>query len=147
MAIPTRTYRELSRLETFDERYEFLRTSSKVGRATFGFERYLNQRFYTSREWRLTRTHVIARDLGNDLGIEGRPVLDRIIIHHMNPMSPEEIVEGDYDIINPEFLITTSHRTHNAIHYGDQSSMPSEYKPRQRGDTDLWPKIQRHSYD
>lgn len=139
----TRTYSELARLSTLTDRFEYLQTFSKVGEETFGFERYLNQRFYTSREWRLVRQHVIARDNGEDLGVKGYPIHSRIIIHHMNPMSPEDILANGYDILDPEFLISTSHETHNAIHYGDQSLLPQEYVPRRKGDTDLWSRITR----
>lgn len=133
-----RTYRELSRLQTFDERFEYLKLKSYVGRDTFGFDRYLNQRFYTSREWRNIRQHVIARDLGCDLGIEGYEIFDKIIIHHMNPIDPDDITHGNPDIINPEFLITTTHQTHNAIHYGDPTQIPHQFVERRPGDTKLW---------
>lgn len=132
-----RTYTELSRLETHLERYEYLRTGSRVGESTFGYERYINQRFYRSAEWKRIRTHVIARDLGNDLGVDGYGIHDRIIIHHMNPMTPDDIIDFNEDILNPEFLISTSHGTHNAIHYGDKSLIP-RYTPRFSGDTSLW---------
>lgn len=134
----TRTYSELIRLDSFEERYKYLRLQGRVGEITFGHERYLNQNFYRSHEWKQVRQHVIARDLGNDLGIDGYPIHDRIIIHHMNPMVSEDIIHGDADIIDPEFLITTSHNTHNAIHYGDESLLPKEYVPRRTGDTSLW---------
>lgn len=143
MATRIRTYRELSQLQTFEDRYDYLRIGGRVAEATFGFERYLNQRFYSSREWKNSRNIVIARDLGNDLGIQDREIHDRIIIHHMNPMTPDDIVRAGIDILDPEFLITTRHDTHNAIHYGDRSLLPQEYIPRQRGDTDLWPRIRR----
>lgn len=133
-----RNYRELSRLETFEERFEYLKLKSYVGRDTFGFDRYLNQRFYRSSEWRHIRQHVIARDLGCDLGIEGYEIYDRIIIHHMNPINPNDIIHGNDDIIDPEFLITTTHSTHNAIHYGDPSQIPHQLVERRPGDTKLW---------
>lgn len=138
-----RTYSELKRIDAFEDRFDYLQLRSRVGAETFGFERYLNQQFYTSREWKLARTHVIARDLGNDLGIEGRDIHDRIIIHHMNPMTPEDILANGIDILDPDFLITTCHNTHNAIHYGDRSLLPAEYVPRRKGDTDLWSRIRR----
>ena len=133
-----RTYKELSRLQTFEERFEYLKLRSYVGRDTFGFDRYLNQQFYRSAEWRNIRQHVIARDLGCDLGIEGYEIYDRIIIHHMNPIDPDDIIHGNDDIINPEFLITTTHLTHNAIHYGDPSRIPHQLVERRPGDTKLW---------
>lgn len=133
-----RTYSELRRIESFEERYDYLQLRGEVGRATFGFERYMNQRFYTSREWKHIRNQVIARDEGLDLGIEGYEIYDRIIIHHMNPMTPDNLKHGDEDILDPEFLVTTTHRTHNAIHYGDRSLLPQIYVERHRGDTKLW---------
>lgn len=133
-----RTYSELRRLETFDDRYDYLQLKGSVGRPTFGFDRYLNQRFYTSREWKDVRNHVIARDLGLDLGVEGYEIYDRIIIHHMNPMTAEHIEHHDESILEPEYLITTTHKTHNAIHYGDRSLLMPVMANRQRGDTRLW---------
>lgn len=133
-----KSFKELSRLQTFEERFDYLRLKGSVGRDTFGFERYLNQRFYRSREWQLVRPHVIARDLGFDLGIEGYDIPDRVIIHHMNPMSPEDIIEFDIDILNPDFLITTSHKTHNDIHYGRSDHSSKHYVERKPGDTKLW---------
>lgn len=112
----------------------------QVGEPTFGFDRYLNQRFYTSREWRQLRHHIIARDSGCDLGVEGYEIFDKIIIHHMNPMMSEDLIHGNDDILNPEYLITTTHRTHNAIHFGDESLLPKEFVERSPGDTLLWPK-------
>lgn len=133
-----KTYRELSRIPSFEERFEYLQLRSSVGQSTFGFERYLNQQFYTSREWRTVRQHVIARDEGMDLGVPGYEIHDRIIIHHMNPMTPDQIEHGSEDILNPEFLITTTHNTHNAIHYGDANLLPKPLVERQPGDTRLW---------
>lgn len=133
-----RTYSELQKLETFEERFDYLALSGVVGEPTFGFDRWLNQRFYTSREWRQKRNLVISRDLGCDLGVEGYDIHHRIIIHHMNPMRARDIVHGDEDILDLEFLITTTHRTHNAIHYGDASQLPKQFTPRHAGDTKLW---------
>lgn len=133
-----RTYTELIRLDSFEDRYEYLRIKGRVGETTFGFERYLNQRFYTSIEWKQVRQHVIARDLGLDLGVEDHPIHDKIIIHHMNPMAPDDILHNDSDILDPEFLICTSHNTHNAIHYGNKDLLPKTYIPRFSGDTNLW---------
>ena len=115
-----RTYSELRRLTDFEERYKYLALRGSVGRSTFGFDRYINQQFYRSTEWRHIRHHVIARDLGCDLGVEGYEIHDRIYIHHMNPMTVNDIAHGEDSILNPEFLISTTHRTHNAIHYGDE---------------------------
>ena len=133
-----RTYSEMSRFETFEDRYEYLKLSGSVGKATFGFDRYINQQFYRSSEWKSVRNHVIARDLGLDLGAEGYEIYDRILIHHMNPMVPDDIEHGDSDILDPEFLISTSHRTHNAIHFGDRSLLVKPLVERNRNDTKRW---------
>ena len=133
-----RTYTELSRLRDFRERFNYLQTYSSVGAATFGFERWLNQAFYTSTLWRHARQEVIARDRGCDLGIEGYEIHDRVIIHHMNPIDVDGITQGDESLIDPEYLITTSHRTHNAIHYGDERLLAKPFVPRRPGDTKLW---------
>lgn len=133
-----RTYRELKRIEGFEERFQYLSLSGRVGRSTFGFDRYLNQRFYTSREWRDLRHHIIVRDNGCDLGVEGYEIHGKLLIHHMNPVTAQDLTEDATDALNPDFLITTTHRTHNAIHYGDESLLPRKYVPRERGDTKLW---------
>lgn len=125
-------------MRSFEDRYRYLAIRGNVGETTFGSERWINQDFYRSREWKQIRFHVIARDEGCDLGAEGYEIHDRIIIHHMNPMLPEDIVHGGDHIIDPEFLITTSHRTHNAIHYGDESQLPGRLVERRPGDTKLW---------
>lgn len=133
-----RTYTELMRLDTFDERFDYLTVHSAVGLATFNYERYLNQRFYTSKEWRLIRNHCIARDRGLDLAVDGYEIHDRITVHHMNPMSVEDVYDYNPDILDPEFLITTTHPTHNAIHYGSSESLPVRIVERRPGDTQLW---------
>lgn len=133
-----RSYLELSRLETFEERFEYLRLRGDVGRQTFGSDRYLNQTFYRSHEWKTIRDHVIARDLGCDLGLQGYEIHEKIMVHHMNPMTSDEIVEGDMDTLDPEFLITTTHITHNAIHYGRDPTSPRIFVERRPGDTSLW---------
>lgn len=133
-----RTYSELRSLGSFLERYQYLRLRGQVGHPTFGSERYLNQRFYTSKQWRDVRNYVIARDLGLDLGCEGYEIYDKIIIHHMNPIVADEIRHGNDDILNPDYLITTTHDTHNAIHYGDESLLRTPLIERHRGDTKLW---------
>ena len=113
-----RTYSELITLPTWEERYNYLKLDGSVGTETFGFDRYLNQDFYRSRLWREIRTHVVVRDMGNDLGVNGMPIQGKIIIHHMNPIRLKDLThENDY-ILNPEYLICVSHRTHNNIHYG-----------------------------
>lgn len=133
-----RTYTELRTFETFEERYDYLRLRSRVGDETFGSERYLNQSFYRSVEWRNIRDHVITRDNGCDLGIRGRDIHDKIIIHHINPMRVEDLIHGSDDILNPEFLISVTHNTHNAIHYGDRSRLVKAYTPRTEYDTVPW---------
>lgn len=138
MVMRIRSYRELRRLETFEERFRYLSLRGEVGQSTFGFDRWINQHFYTSSQWRSIRSHVITRDNACDLGIDGYDIYDRIIIHHMNPMKVEDIVDGDDRILDPEFLITTKHLTHNAIHYGDEKQLLRPFAERKRGDTKLW---------
>lgn len=133
-----RSYSELSRLETFEERFRYLSLRGAVGAETFGFDRYMNQQFYTSREWKRIRNYVISRDEGCDLGVEGYDIHSKLVIHHMNPMVPEDIAHGEAHILDPEFLITTTHQTHNAIHYGDERQLPRPFVPRTSGDTKLW---------
>lgn len=133
-----RTYKEMIKFPTYEQRFEYLRLDGSVGVATFGFDRYLNQRFYKSREWLDARRDVIARDLGCDLGISDRIIFDSILIHHMNPITPEDIEDRNEDILNPDYLVCVSHATHNAIHFSDRSklvNLPVERKP---GDTKLW---------
>ena len=133
-----RTYSELSRFSSFKDRFSYLSLGGTVGIETFGFDRYLNQRFYTSWEWKRVRDYVISRDLGCDLGVEGYEIYDKILVHHMNPISESDITHGNEDILNPEFLITTTHRTHNAIHYGDEQLINITGVDRYPGDTKLW---------
>lgn len=134
----TRSYSELREIETFEGRFHYLALKGMVGEATFGWDRWLNQAFYTSVQWRQLRHHVIARDLGCDLGIQGYEIHNKIYIHHMNPMTTRDITEADDSILDPEFLITTTHRTHNAIHYGDENQLPRPMVERRAGDTKLW---------
>lgn len=133
-----RTYSELSLLRTFEQRFDYLSLRGEVGCATFGGNRWINQQFYTSREWRRLRHDVIARDEGCDLGIEGFEIHDKIIVHHMNPIEEEDILYGTPRALDLDNLICTTHDTHNAIHYGDASLLPKAYSPRQPGDTKLW---------
>ena len=119
-----RTYSELILLPTFEERFKYLKLDGTVGEDTFGFDRYLNQIFYRSPEWKRVRDEVIIRDNGCDLGVEGYEIRGRILIHHMNPISVEDIKLRTDLLLNPEYLISTVHRTHNAIHYGDQELLP-----------------------
>ena len=133
-----RTYTELKRLHTFEERYKYLALRGNVGESTFGFDRYINQQFYRSTQWRQLRHQVIARDVGCDLGFDGYEIHSQLVIHHMNPMTVESITLGDSDILDPEFLITTTHQTHNAIHYGDSNLLRKPHVERRSGDTKLW---------
>lgn len=133
-----RTYAELRRIETFEERWHYLALHGGVGVSTFGYDRYINQRFYASNQWQQLRHHIIVRDNGCDLGVEGYEIHSGILIHHMNPMNADDIAHGDSSILDPEFLITTTHRTHNAIHYGDERLLPRSLVERKRGDTKLW---------
>lgn len=133
-----RTYKELSRLKTLDERFEYLKMGGTVGVDTFGFDRYLNQALYRSSEWRRVRREVIIRDGGCELGLDGYEIQGGIIIHHMNPITEQDIVERNEDIFNPEYLICCSKLTHNAIHFGDKDLLPHEYIERRKGDTCPW---------
>lgn len=133
-----RTYSEMIRVRSFEDRFDYLNLHGEVGRETFGFDRWLNQAFYRSREWRSLRSFVIARDEGCDLAVPGYEIHDRVYIHHMNPMTKDQLIQGDEDVLDPEFLVLVSHRTHNAIHFGDRSLLPQDYVPRRPGDTKLW---------
>ena len=133
-----RRYSELMRFHTFEERYDYLRLGGIVGTSTFGFDRYINQDFYRSREWRSVRDQTIVRDNGCDLGIDGYEIHGNLLVHHMNPMTADDVVHGEEWIVNPEFLITTTNETHNAIHYGNQSLLKTPFVPRVPGDTKLW---------
>ena len=133
-----KTYRAVKRLKTFEERFEYLKLGGSVGAATFGFDRYLNQLLYHSTDWRRTRDHIIVRDNGCDLGIDDRDIHNGILIHHINPITVENIERGDDCVYDPENLICTSHNTHNAIHYGDVSILTQLPKARLKGDTQLW---------
>lgn len=133
-----KTYSELSRLATFEERYQYLRLDGIVGKETFGFDRYLNQVFYRSRQWKSIRDSVIIRDNGCDLGVEGHEIHGRIIIHHMNPITIKDIENESEFLLNPEFLICTVHNTHNAIHYGDENLLIRMPVERYKNDTCPW---------
>ena len=133
-----RTYTELLQYGTFEDRFFYLSLRGQVGESTFGFDRWLNQQFYTSRQWRNLRSHIIVRDEGCDLAMPGHEVMVRPIIHHMNPLTVDDIVHGTDEALDPEFLILVSHQTHNAIHYGDASLLPKPFVPRAPGDTQLW---------
>ena len=133
-----KTYSELSRLLTFEERFGYLRLDGVVGKDTFGFDRYLNQQFYRSSEWKRIRNQVIVRDNGCDLGIDEYEIHGRILIHHMNPISIEDLQHVSDLLMNPEYLICVSHRTHNAIHYGDENLIVSAPIERSQNDTCPW---------
>lgn len=133
-----RCYTDLESITSFEERFKYLMLKGSVGRSTFGFDRWLNQRFYSSREWKWARRFVIDRDRGCDLGIRGHEVHRELLVHHMNPITIENVVSGDEWIVDPEYLITTQHRTHNAIHFGDESLLPRRQVERRPGDTRLW---------
>lgn len=133
-----RSYSELARLKTFEERFEYLKLNGEVGRSTFGFDRYINQQFYTSYEWKHARQSVIVRDNGCDLGVSGYEINGALLIHHMNPMTADDIIHGEDWIFNPEYLITTTQNTHNGIHYGDEKQLPKVVLSRVAKDTKLW---------
>lgn len=135
-----RTYTELSKLQSFKERYQYLQLNGFVGLDTFGYDRYLNQNFYRSREWKSIRDQVIIRDNGCDLGVEGYEIHGRIYIHHMNPILIADIEDRTEFLLNPEYLITTTHNTHNAIHYGDESLLILPPVERTPNDTCPWKK-------
>ena len=138
-----RTYSELITIPTFLARYKYLKLDGQVGKETFGFDRYLNQQFYHSDEWRSIRDFIITRDLGCDLGLEGYEIHGRIYIHHMNPITVRDIRDYTDYLIDPEYLICTTHNTHNAIHYGDSSLLISEPVERTPFDTCPWRKTER----
>lgn len=135
-----RTYQELLTYDTYDERLEYLKLSSKIGIETFGFDRWINQNFYRSKEWKDIRQFVIMRDNGCDLSLEGYDIYDRIIIHHMNPLSITDISEHSDYLFNPNYLVSVSHYTHNAIHYGLKSALPPVSLERKPNDTCPWRK-------
>lgn len=138
-----KNYSELVLLPSFRERFDYLRFDGEVGMETFGYNRYMNQRFYSSAEWKHIRDIVIVRDRGCDLGIDGYeiPRGARLIIHHLNPITADDINEGTDALLNPEYLITTTHQTHNAIHYGDERLITCGVPERTPHDTCMWIKI------
>jgi hypothetical protein len=136
--VQIRTYSVMRTYETFEERYDYLRLAGEVGADTFGFDRWINQHFYRSREWKDAREFVIVRDNGCDLGVPGRDIRREILVHHINPMTPQDLIAGKQWVLDPEYLITTCKRTHNAIHYGDASQLARGPVERRPGDTKLW---------
>lgn len=133
-----RTYSDLIQLPTFEERFRYLQLNSSVGKETFGFDRYLNQNFYRSAEWKRIRDKVIIRDNGCDLGVDDRLIYGRVIIHHMNPVTDKDIVDLTSFLLNPEYLICVSHNTHNAIHYGNEDLLMKGPVIRTKNDTCPW---------
>ena len=135
-----RTYSELVKLKSFDERYEYLRLGGKVGEETFGFDRYLNQLFYGTDEWKAVRNFVITRDNGCDLGVPGRKIPEGtiILIHHMNPITIDDILNRSDFLLNPEYLISTIKNTHDAIHYGNSELLYQDPIVRSKNDTCPW---------
>ena len=138
MRLTILTYSELCQLDTFEERYRYLRLNGSVGNATFGFDRWLNQRFYKDPEWIALRRDIIIRDLGCDLGISDREICGPIMVHHMNPITKEDIIYRSEFLLNPEYLICCSDNTHKAIHYGDESLLVLAPIVRSRNDTCPW---------
>lgn len=133
-----RTYSELIKIPTFLERFKYLKLNGSVGVDTFGFDRYLNQTFYRSYEWKRLRNDIIVRDMGCDLGLEGYDIFDKILVHHMNPIGPNDIIHRSDYLLDPEFLICTSKLTHDAIHYGDEQILYQDPVIRTPGDTCPW---------
>lgn len=134
-----KTYSEMAQFTTFVDRFNYLKLDGKVGKDTFGFDRIFNQMFYSSKEWKDIRNHVIARDIGCDLGVPGYDIVgQRVLIHHLNPITLDDIEKHADILLDPEYLITTTHNTHNAIHYGDESLIMSGPVIRTKNDTCPW---------
>ena len=133
-----KTYSELITIPTFEERFEYLKLDGQVGIETFGFDRYLNQAFYKSDEWLSIRDYVITRDNGCDLGMEGHEIYGRILIHHINPITKDDIIQRSRILLDPENLITTVKRTHDAIHYGNSNLSMRAPIERRKNDTCPW---------
>ena len=138
LTIPMKNYSELSKLQTFEERFRYLQLGGDVGTETFGSRRFANQTFYKSPEWRSVRNQVIIRDNGCDLGVEGYSIYGKILIHHINPISIDDILQRSDLLLNPENLICVTHGTHNAIHYGDESLLMTVPQERTKNDTCPW---------
>jgi len=133
-----KTYSRLLDFLTFEEKYNYLKLNGQVGVDTFGFDRMFNQKFYKSAEWKRVRDHVIVRDNGDDLGVSGYPIVGKIIVHHMNPIKLSDIQEVNEYLLDPEYLISTTLDTHNAIHYGDAQLLSKNPIDRVRNDTCPW---------
>lgn len=134
----TRRYSDLRRFGSFEDRFEYLLLRGQVAETTFGFDRWLNQQFYRSRLWHQVRDEVIVRDHGCDLGVLGYEIHTGLLVHHMNPLTRHDIANREEWILDPEYLITTTHRTHNAIHYGNRNLLPAPVVARRSGDTTPW---------
>lgn len=134
----SRSYSEMRTYVTFEDRYAYLRLAGEVGAEVFGHDRWINQSFYRSRQWRAVRDFVIVRDNGCDLGVPGHEVHREGLVHHINPMTPEDLVAGEEWVLDPEYLVLTTQRTHNAIHYGDASLLRQSPVARRPGDTKVW---------
>lgn len=132
------TYSELIRIPDFKSRFNYLRLDGKVAHETFGFDRYLNQRFYASKEWKKFRRDIIIRDGGFDMAHKDFPIPGRIIIHHLNPIAPEDLENSADLLLDPNNVVCVSEDTHNAIHYGVEDIVRKDYTPRRPGDTKLW---------
>lgn len=132
------TFSEMAKRDSFIGRFRYLALGGELGAATFGFDRHLNQTFYASREWKQARDIAIMRDEGRDLGLVGYEIHDRILVHHMNPIRVKDLVHFNEDLLDPEYLICVSTRTHNAIHFGDERQLPKPMTERRPGDTTLW---------
>ena len=133
-------YTELSKLTTFNERFNYLKLDGIVGEETFGYDRILNQLLYKSKKWRKVRDEVLIRDNGGDLGLENYPINGRAIIHHMNPITIEDVLNDKPEIFDPEYLITVSNSTHNAIHFSNENNLQKDPIERTQNDTCLWRK-------
>jgi len=134
----SKTYSELMTLSTFEERFEYLKLDGAVGKETFGFQRYINQLLYTSNEWRHLRRTIIIRDDGNDLGCDGLEIHGKILLHHINTITSDDIINRNPKVFDPENLIITTMNTHNAIHYGDASTLSAPPVVRTKNDTCPW---------
>lgn len=135
-----KTYSELVKMDSFMDRFRYLQIGGRVGEETFGFDRHLNQTFYKTPEWIAIRDEVIIRDMGCDLGVLGRDIHSKILVHHMNPITKDDIIHRSEFLLNPEYLISTCKRTHDAIHYGDETLLFSDPIERTRFDTCPWRK-------
>lgn len=143
----TKSYSELSKYSDFNDRFDYLKLDGRVGRLTFGYDRHINQHFYGSHLWHRVRDHVIVRDNGCDLGVPGYEIYQGLLIHHINPMAVEDILHSEEWLIDPEYLITTTQRTHNAIHFANPRLLPAVVTSRSPNDTRLWHPSYRRGYD